>query len=369
MAVGSRGWRLWNEQTAPNAIVEAISGAKHVVNAEFFGLTDAGKGRQITDALVAAATRGVEVNVIVDMSSWLSLPIGSFPSFRHRLADAGATLKVSTRLPWGEVERLPGLRHVDHRKVVTVDATTGFVGGQNFLPITDGYHDSMLQLTGVDAARLAAEEADRWERVGGSVTPTQRDSVQQALDGASLVSTDPLDMRIVKNAPDQGTLDLSDTYLQLIRGAKRRLWISSPAYSDRTIIDEVRQAAARGVDVRVVAPGGAIIGVPLINWIGRSQLKQLDLAGGKAFEIPEVLHRKALISDDTAVLSSYNITGRSREHDHEIGIRTKDPEFVQALAGVLATDMARGKPIVPAEMTGIGDRIGDWLAQKLHVTY
>ena len=59
-----QGWELQDERTATDAIVEAIDGARIVVNAEFFGIGDAGKGARVTDALVRAAQRGVEVNLL-----------------------------------------------------------------------------------------------------------------------------------------------------------------------------------------------------------------------------------------------------------------------------------------------------------------
>lgn len=363
---GQPSWKLYDETTATSAIVDAVNGAKHVVNAEFFGLSDAGKGALLTTALEQAAMRGVEVNVIADFVSAVAIPVGSFHRMRNKIEDAGGSVVLTTRNPFSPRSREnPGLRNVDHRKVVTVDGTTGFVGGMNFLKLTDDYRDTMVGLSGVAAARLAAEQLDRWSRVGGSVTERHRRTVSDALGGSPLHPTRPDELRIVANAPEQGRFELTEGYRELIRGAKHRLWIASPGISDREVMAEISDAAKRGVDVRLIAPGKPPLGAAPIQWAGRAHLASIAASGGIAYEIPEVLHRKAIVADDEVILSSYNLTKRSADHDHELGLRTTDPAFVQAIAGVLEQDMARSTPFDPSTFTGLGAKLGGLFAKYL----
>ncbi|MCW2925493.1 MAG: cls [Thermoleophilia bacterium] len=371
-AQGSRGWKLWNETNVTPAIVQSIDGAKSVVNAEFFGISDGGKGHDVVDALVRAADRGVEVNVMADEVSMVALPVGSFQRMQKRIEAAGGDVRTNFRVPLvgQRAKETPGLAHVDHRKVVTVDGTDAFVGGINFIKLEDDYHDSMVQLKGIDAARLAADQLDRWGRVGGAVSARHTASVADALGGVSaLAKPAPEEMQVLKNAPDQGIQELTTGYRDLIRNAKQRVWISTPGLSDQGLIEDINQAAARGVDVRIVSPGKPPLGIPVISWVGRSHLKELLGHGGTAYEIPEVLHRKALIADDEVIFSSYNVTGRSREHDHEIGVRTADPEFVAAIGATLQKDMSTGTKLEASALNGVGVKIGDFLAQKLKIDY
>lgn len=369
-AEGSTGWKLWNEGNVTRPIVDSIDGAKQIVNAEFFGFSDGGKGAHVVDALERAAQRGVEVNVMVDAISMTALPLGSFGSMKNRIQDAGGTVKTNVRVPvvWDH-DDTPGLKHVDHRKVVTVDGTDAYVGGINFIKIEDDYADSMVQLSGVAAARLAADQLDRWGRVGGAVTPVHTSSMEQALNGAALVPTSPREMRILSNAPEQKKFELSDGYRELIRGAKERLWISSPGFSDQELMGEINQAAQRGVDVRILAPGKPPLGIPVIKWVGQSHLREVVAGGGKAYETPGVLHRKALISDDQVIFSSFNLTGRSKTHDHEIGVQTTDPEFVKAIQDVLERDIAASAALDPTGGSKLGRKFGDLFAQTWKVNY
>ena len=359
---------MFDETSTTAAIVDAIDGAKQVVNAEFFGISDAGKGAQLTQALARAARRGVEVNVIADFVSQIVPPFGAFHRFRDEIEGAGGHVIVTDHNPLSkEYRATPGLRHVDHRKVVTVDGSRAFVGGMNFVQLTDGYHDTMVRLAGVDAARVAVNESERWKAVGGTVTGRQQQTIAAGLGGAPVVPTERTAIRMIDNAPDLGRFDLTNSYLELIRGAKHRLWIASPGISDRSIMQEIAAAAARGVDVRIVTPGTAPLGVPVLNWVARGHFQALAKHGGTGYQIPEVLHRKALIADDEAILSSYNLTDRSREHDHESGVRTADPEFVAAVTDIFQRDIDRAAKYDPSTATRLADRIGAFLAK--HVTY
>lgn len=363
-------WKIHTDGDAVNAIVDAISGAKQIVNAEFFGIADAGNGARVTDALVDRAKAGVEVNVIADQVSVVSLPLGSFQSFQRKIEGAGGHIIVNSRLPWSsKVKEYPALKHVDHRKVVTIDGTRGFTGGMNFETISDGYHDAMVELTGPAAAKLGAEELDRWQRVGGDVTARHAKSVSDALKANPEDPADPNAIHILANAPEQKRYELSKHMAESIDKAQDRIVVTSPAFTDTPMIEKLEAAAKRGVDVTVIGSGAAPVGVPLINWLSRAHFKDLIASGAKVFETPEVLHMKAMVADGEATLSSYNITNRSRQHDHEIGVTSADPDFTKALATLLATDAGRSKELTPDDLRGMSTKIGSILVDKLNFTY
>lgn len=363
-AAAGGAWKLFDETNATAAMVDAVDGARQVVNAEFFGFTDAGKGAQLVTALESAAKRGVEVNVITDFVSSLALPPRSWHRMRDKVEGAGGSVILTSRVPGDPRARAnPALKHVDHRKVVTVDGTTGFVGGMNLVPITDGYADTMVGLTGLPAARLAADQLDRWTRVNGSATERHRRTVSEALGGAPVKPTDPTELAIVANAPEQQRFELTDGYRDAIRGAKERLWIATPGISDRDIMADVNDAARRGVDVRIIMSEKAPV-APTVGWVARAHLTDLAAAGGRSFEIPGTLHRKALIADDEVILSSYNLTKRSADADHEVGIRTKEPTFVAAIADIIQRDVDSATEFDPETFTGLTARIGKAFASR-----
>ena len=364
-AAAGGAFKFYDETNATDAITQAVDGAKQVVNAEFFGFSDAGKGAKLVDSLEAAARRGVEVNVLTDFISVGALPVGSYQRMRSRIEDAGGNVVLTSRIPGSpRAKEAPALKHVDHRKVVTVDGTTGFVGGMNLVKLTDSYKDTMVGLTGVDAARLAADQLDRWSRVGGPRTERHERTVEQALGGAPVVPDEPDALRIVANAPEQERFEVTEAYRDLIRGAKERLWIASPGISDRDIMNDINDAARRGVDVRIVSSQKAAVAPP-IGWVARGHLSTLDEAGGTGYEVPGTLHRKAMIADDEAVLSSYNLTKRSANHDHEVGIRSSNPKFVGEVERLLQSDIDSSIEFDPNAFTGIAAGIGREFAKRI----
>jgi cardiolipin synthase len=362
-------WTLWNEKTITPVMVDAVDHAKSVVDVEFFAFNDAGNGQKLVDALVRARQRDVEVNVYVDSSIYPVPPFGSFSRLKHRIEAAGGTVMTNLKGRMHHPDGVDAARHVDHRKVVVVDGDVAFTGGINFYSGEDAYPDSMVRLTGANAARLAVDQLDRWKRVGGVITGRHQAMGDAARAVAELWPATPKDMNIRVNAPEQGRFQLTDDYTSMIRGAKQRIWISSPAYSDQKMIDELRAAAKRGVDVRIVTPGKAPIGVEAINWFSEASFRPLLEDGGRAYAIPSVLHRKVLLADNEVVTGSYNITNRSRVHDHEIGVRTTDPAFVQAMADRLRSDMETATQIDPLSQPKLGVRALSILTRKFHVSY
>ncbi|MCW2925277.1 MAG: cardiolipin synthase [Thermoleophilia bacterium] len=368
--VAGPGWKLHTEATAPRAIYDAINGAKDVVEVEFFGIADNGNGAHITDALVAAANRGVEVRAIVDMSSIATLPPTSFTRFLKRTREAGVDVKVTNSIPGLRGMLKPdALQNVTHRKVVVVDGTHAFVGGMNLFKQTDTFRDAMVEMNGADGGQLAVQQLARWRAAGGTVTPKEEAAVAQALRGAALtLGSKPAPLKIISNAPEAKRFELTDTYLDMIRSAKQRLWITSPGFSDKALIKEIGDAAARGVDVRIVTPGSSDVFAPL-RWVNRAHGEDLAKLGASVYETAEMIHMKAIVADDRAVVSSFNITGRSRAHDQEIGVSSSQPEMVAAVSRLLQEDMGRSTQLRQADFDNRGVDVAHALVDHLGFSY
>ena len=87
----------------------------------------------------------------------------------------------------------------------------------------------------------------------------------------------------------------------------------------------------------------------------------------------QMTYRKAEIRpsrpDDEAILSSYNVTVRSRKHDHEIGVQSANAGFVKSLTDLLEDDMRRSKQLQVAEMDDIGTKVGSFIVNTLGLDY
>lgn len=130
-------------------------------------------------------------------------------------------------------------------------------------------------------------------------------------------------------------------YLNMIHGAKRYLYITTPyLICDHALLDALCMAAEKGVDVCIITPH--IPDKKLIHLMTRSNYGKLAGAGVKIFEYtPGFIHAKSFICDDQfAVCGTINLDYRSLVHHFECGawmyaadsVRDMKEDFLQTLA-------------------------------------
>jgi cardiolipin synthase len=313
---------IQDQQEAAQLIARDIDQARYSVNAEFFALMGDGPGVPVFEALERAARRGVHVRLVVDGvgNLLLGLGTGSPKSWMlgrdmiKRLQQAG--VEVTRAWRWS---LQPAARHVDHRKVVAIDDTVGYVGGMNFGKTTAGWNDAMVRMTGGAAQALAGAQELRHQQL----RPTPR---MQSLKART--TPQPTRAVLLSNAPDQQQFEITDWYAKRIAEAKRRIWVTSPALLDRKVIQALKAAAERGVDVRVIVPGEGLKGIPFQYPMQKAVAAGVAEAGIRVREMRGFSHMKSMVVDDWATVGSFNLTNRSAQHDHELNVASADPNFV-----------------------------------------
>ena len=109
-------------------MLEAIAAAQKSIRLETYIYSDGKLGRRFLEALLAAARRGVRVQILVDaLGSWL-LP----EDFFAPLVAAGAEVRRFNPLHLWRF----GVRN--HRKLLVCDDATFFIGGFNVADEYDG---------------------------------------------------------------------------------------------------------------------------------------------------------------------------------------------------------------------------------------
>ena len=124
---GNRARLLENGEAYFPAVFDAIRGSRTEVILETFILFEDKVGIELHDALVEAARRGVQVDVMVDGFGSCDLT----SEFIRGLIEAGVRLRT-----FDPTSRILGIRfnvlRRMHRKIVVVDRRLAFVGGINF---------------------------------------------------------------------------------------------------------------------------------------------------------------------------------------------------------------------------------------------
>lgn len=349
---------LLNAAVAVPALVDAIRGARHVVNISLYGWVDSGSGAQLARAVEQKAREGVEVNVMLDARGSFVAP--GLPGSRlvARLRAAGANVIVNDSLvPW-----LDG--PVDHGKSYSIDGRVGFVGGMNLSRTYDGWQDAMATVDRAGAIEVGRDFLARWVERGGRVSEVNERLVLRA-------DPEPIraGVRVLANRPG-ATSALTDAYLGAIAAARTRVWIETPFLGSQAMVDALVGAARRGVDVRLLTNGPRTKGaVPGINLLGAGYYQQLALAGVRVYQQASMTHSKVMLADDSATVGSFNLTLRSQERHHEIGMQSSARGFVGQVAAMFDANMGAARLVTDQDLARPGQRVLTSLREWLRLQY
>lgn len=193
--------------------------------------------------------------------------------------------------------------HRDHRKILILDGQTGYVGGRN---IQDEYffdwRDADIRITGPAIADLSAIYMENQERVAPALDPVY---VAEDLPEAARMDNVPemkqftdVTVQFVPDSPTDKVLPLRNCFEWVLYSAKKYFWFYNPyTPPPASTLQAMKDAAARGVDVRWIVPG--INDVKPAKWMGESLYKELLAAGVRIYEWQDhVLHAKQFITDD-----------------------------------------------------------------------
>ena len=337
-------------------VFERIASARKEVVIETFILFEDKVGLALHEVLVAAGRRGVQVDLTID--GWGSPDLSD--RFVAELVDAGVRLHVFDPGPRPFGWRPNMLRRM-HRKIVVVDGEIAFIGGINYSADhladfgPEAKQDYAAEVRGPIVAEihrfahanlLAGSRHDprarRWWRWRRRARHAPDELPHAGTARAMLVSRD--------NAAH--TTDIERQYRIAIRAARERIVIANayffPGYR---LIRDLRRAARRGVDVRLVLQGHPDMAIVKV---GASALYgHLAKAGVRIFEYCErPLHGKvALVDHEWSTIGSSNLDPLSLTLNLEANVIVRDPGFNEVLAGRLEHLMRHScRQVTPEEL-------------------
>lgn len=279
-------------------LLDMIATARQRVLMKVYVLTDA----RIVGALQRAARRGASVRVMIEAH-----PFGSDASadlaFRL-LHDAGITVRAGN----------PAFRYTHEKSVIVDDAAVILTANMTRSSFARNRELAVLYRDRDDVSEIvAAFEAD-WQRA--RFTPRR----------PSLVWS-PVNARARINA--------------LIASARSSLYVYASSAPDEEQISLLADAAKRGVDVRFltsiirqVSRGEQGGDEAALDRLRRSRVKVRHLRS-------PVIHAKAIIADQVALVGSINLTTNSLDFNRELGIIFDDPVAVRRLTQTFEADWSR----------------------------
>ena len=332
MVEGNRAEILNNGDEIFPGITGAIAAATKSVNLESYIFNDDKAGKIISDALMAAARRGVEVRVLVDGTG--SKFSGSLLA-RMRTAGVKTAVYRPIRL-W----TLHKIARRTHRKIVVVDGTVSFTGGfcigEKWLGNANGpkeWRDMMVRATGSVSAQMQAIFGEDWTFTTGEILTGDR--FYPAIPAAGSVSA----QAIRASHGDSSSL-AAMLYFVAVQSARKSIHIQNAYFVPTPQIRKALiEAAKRGVDVRIMVPGRHM-DQPLVRTASRRQYGELLTAGVRIFEYSRtMMHNKDFVIDGIfSSIGSINFDARSLHENAEDSLAFYDRDFGARMEAVFAAD-------------------------------
>lgn len=317
------------------ALLEAIDAAQESIWLEQYLVESGRVTHRFFEALRRAAQRGVEVLVLLD--SFGAVGLGQHE--RKRLSAAGVALRHYNPFM---MRRLRRNLVRTHRKLVLIDRRVAFTGGYC---LTDDYlgdwFDLMVKAEGPVVADWITLFADLWEspRTRGDKAPIDRQHPSEARPGS-------MTARLVHNEGHHSQTIRHSLHRQIV-AAKRRIWLYTPYFlPSRQLRRLIKEASARGVDVRLLVAGKGH-DHPSVRTAGQRHYAQLLDAGISIYEYqPRFTHAKFCIVDDWATVGSCNFDHWSLHWNLEANLEVDSPAFAVDLAELFESHREESRPIL-----------------------
>ena len=280
-------------------MLTAINQATDFILLEIYLIESSNIATKFIDALIAAKQRGAKVSLILDDYGARGLSIAD----RHRLTAQHIEVVFFNPLNYRQFHH--SLRR-DHRKLLIVDGHTAFVGGAG---ITDDFalpqgpqqswHDVMVQIRGPVISDWIQVFMSTWEKTQQNeltIHPFTPAVYEPGSLGRVVLSEGPL------------AHEINRSLIKRIRVAERLVWIVTPYFvASWKIRRQIKHAARRGVDVRLLLPG-PISDHPWVSHASRAFYTRLLKNGVRIFEFqPRFAHAKIELCDSWVSIGSSNL--------------------------------------------------------------
>jgi cardiolipin synthase len=317
-------------------LVQMIDQAQSLVHLQTYIYEGDETGRIVSEALIRAARRNVQVFILLDGYASQDLP----KQFIKEWKEAG----IRFRWFWPLLKsRNFYLGRRMHHKVVVTDASRGLAGGVN---ISDRYNDIGGQKAWLDRALFVEGEAalklhiicrDMWTKAYWKKDGRRKENFPW-LPGTT--PTEECQVRVRRNDWVQGKSQISKSYLEMLRNAHSRITILSSYFLPGTIFRRhMALAARRGVKIRIIVGGISDVKISrlaeqyMYRWLFRNNIEVYEYQD-------TVLHGKMAVYDGQWMTNgSFNVNKISAYASVELNMDVRNADFAtkveQELDGII----------------------------------
>ncbi len=371
LVLGNKLTLLQDGKATYAAMFAAIRQARDHINLESYIIEDDQIGQEFATLLLEQQSRGVQVNVIYDSVGGLNTP----KAFFEQLTRAGIAVvefnpinPLAAKGPWL-------INNRDHRKLLVVDGKIAFVGGINISSVNSAgsarvppgkapganvaWRDTDVQIEGPVVDELQKLFMQTWEKQHGPPLAAKDYFPALKAEGNEIV-------RAIGSTPDDPYSLIYLTLISAIGNAERQVYLTNAYFvPDPQLLKSLKDAAARGVDVKLILPSHSDSAV--VFHAGRSHYASLLEAGVKIYERSgALLHSKTAVIDGVwSTVGSTNLDWRSFLDNDEVNAVIIGRDFGQRMRAAFESDLGASQAIDPErwERRSLQFRIKEWLAR------
>lgn len=313
-------------KSAIDAMCLAIRNAKDYIHFQSYIFEKNDElGKEIVALLIEKSKQGVEVRLLVDsVGSW-SLN----DKFHRQMRSAGVESHEFLKVIFPILTHRVNYRN--HRKILIVDGSVGFVGGINIADryyygarnIEGGWRDTHMKICGSAINGLQSTFIQDWYFASRKRLDNKRYFKQEKCEGQRKI-------QIASCGPDSDWRIIEQAFVLVISSAEEYVYIQSPYFlPTESIRMALMVAAMSGTDVRVMIPHKS--DGMFTQSASHSYLKEMLDAGVRVYRYKGgFIHSKMIVSDDSlSTIGSSNMDFRSFESNFEVNAFVYDADVAK----------------------------------------
>ena len=300
---------------------------------------------RLTDILIRKAKEGVTIRIIYDHLGSYNVP----KAYWQRMRSAGIQVYAFMRVAFPLLSTTVNYRN--HRKIVIIDGSIGYVGGMNFAQryLTGNelgrWRDTHFRITGVAVAGLQSSFLIDWYTVSRKVV-----NMDRYFDPSVPANEYSPSVQFVSGGPISHWRSIEQAIIYMISRASERIYIQTPYFlPTENLNNALITAALAGVQVELMLPERT--DSRLTTYAANSYLTLLLEAGVKIYRYTEgFLHSKLIMVDSSlASIGSANMDFRSLEHNFEISGFVYNSGITKRLIALFEADKKRCRLLTAEE--------------------
>lgn len=324
-------------------MLNAIQQARESICFEIYLIKSSIVTSQFIDALVLAASHGINIQMLFDDFGSRGLKSAD----RIRLVRNNISVRYYNPVKWSAWSKNM-IR--DHRKLLLVDGKVAFVGGaglsEEFAPgdsSQKSWRETIIRITGPVTADWQALFNQQWQQcVGGSEQIAVPSIVQTGIKSG----IEPGLSGRVTISQGIGRQETKRAFIHSIRKAQKHVWLATayfvPSWRLRRVL---RHAARRQVDVRLLLPG-TVTDHPAVRYVSHRFYSRLLRAGVRIYELSNRMqHQKVAVCDHWVSIGSSNFDRWNLRWNLEANQEVNDEDFSSQVTEMFRQDFENSREI------------------------